>query len=74
MSLLLDRFGGAFRSALLQAEEREQVLEAIRASLEDTVSERTPALTVALEDVQRRADEQAALLLKICSSATSSGR
>ncbi len=62
VSLLLDRFGGAFRSALLQSEEREQALEAIRASLEDTVSERTSALTVALEDVQRRADEQAALL------------
>lgn len=62
ISLLLDRFGEAFRGALYQAQDREKALEAIRGSLEVEVSERTSALASALEDVQRRADAQAALL------------
>jgi rsbT co-antagonist protein RsbR len=62
ISLLLDRFGGAFRGALYQAQDREKALEAVRESLEVEVSERTAALASALEEAQRRADEQAALL------------
>jgi anti-anti-sigma regulatory factor len=62
VALLLDRFGGAFRSSLLQALAREAELEVIRGTLETTVSERTAALEQALNDIRRQAAEQAALL------------
>jgi rsbT co-antagonist protein RsbR len=62
ITLLFDRFGGAFSGALRQALEREKALELIRGSLETIVGERTAALATALEETQRRADAQAALL------------
>jgi rsbT co-antagonist protein RsbR len=64
-SLLLDRFSGALRGALSEALERENELQAIRGSLEATVSERTAELATALQDTQRRAAEQALLLEEI---------
>ena len=62
VTLLLDRFGGALRVALTTALDREDQLKDIRASLEETVAERTSALQTALNDVQARAEEQARLL------------
>jgi rsbT co-antagonist protein RsbR len=64
-TLLLDRFSTALRNALSQALEREHELEATRASLEATVSERTAELATALEETRRRADDQARLLVEI---------
>jgi rsbT co-antagonist protein RsbR len=64
-SLLLDRFSGALRGALGEALEREDELEAIRGSLEATVSERTAELATALQEAQRRSAEQALLLGEI---------
>jgi len=65
LTILLDRFGGALRVALTRALEREEELRAIRASLEETVTERTSALQTALRDVQARAAEQAKLFEEI---------
>lgn len=64
-TLLLDRFSGALRGALDAAIERESELQAIRGSLEATVSERTAELAAALQEAQRRSDEQAGLLEEI---------
>jgi rsbT co-antagonist protein RsbR len=62
LTVLLDRFGGALRAALATSLERENELKGIRASLEQTVNERTSDLQMALADVQQRAEEQARLL------------
>jgi rsbT co-antagonist protein RsbR len=62
LTVLLDRFGGALRDALATSLEREDELKNIRASLEQTISERTAALQAALSDVQARAEEQARLI------------
>jgi anti-anti-sigma regulatory factor len=62
LTVLLDRFGGALRDALATSLEREDELKGIRASLEQTVNERTMDLQKALADVQQRAEEQARLL------------
>ena len=65
LTVLLDRFGGALRDALATSLEREDELKSIRASLEQTVDERTSALQTALNDVQSRAAAQARLLEEI---------
>jgi rsbT co-antagonist protein RsbR len=65
LTILLDRFGGALRVALITSLEREEELNGIRASLEQTVAERTSALQTALDDVQTRAEEQARLFDEI---------
>jgi anti-anti-sigma regulatory factor len=65
LTVLLDRFGGALRDALNTAFEREEELVGIRASLEQTVAERTAALQTALNDVQARAAEQQRLFDEI---------
>jgi anti-anti-sigma regulatory factor len=62
LTVLLDRFGGALRDALDTSLEREDQLNSIRDSLEQTINERTAALQAALNDVQARAEEQARLL------------
>jgi rsbT co-antagonist protein RsbR len=62
LTVLLDRFGGALRDALATSLERENELKAIRASLEQTVNQRTSDLQMALADVQQRAEVQARLL------------
>ena len=62
LTVLLDRFGGALRATLATSLEREDELKSIRASLEQTVNERTAALQAALDDVQARAEEQARLI------------
>lgn len=64
-TLLLDRFSGALRSALSAALEREEELRTIRGTLEATVGERTAELGAALEEAQRRAEQQASLLDEI---------
>jgi rsbT co-antagonist protein RsbR len=65
LTVLLNRFGGALRDALATSLERENDLTRMRASLEQTVNERTSALQVALDDVQSRAAAQARLLEEI---------
>ncbi len=65
VTLLLDRFGGTFRTALTNSLEREADLERSRASLEGVVAERTALLQTALDEVQTRALEQADLLARI---------
>jgi rsbT co-antagonist protein RsbR len=65
LTVLLDRFGGALRDALATSLERENELKSIRASLEQTVGERTSALQTALDDVQSRAAAQARLLEEV---------
>jgi rsbT co-antagonist protein RsbR len=65
VTLLLDRFGGTFRTALINSLEREADLERTRASLEGIVAERTVLLQTALDEVQARASEQAELLARI---------
>jgi anti-anti-sigma regulatory factor len=62
LTVLLDRFGGALRDALATSLEREDELKGIRASLEQTVNQRTSDLQMALADVQQRAEVQAHLL------------
>ncbi|NTW02961.1 MAG: hypothetical protein HGA19_17040, partial [Oscillochloris sp.] len=64
-TLLLDRFGGVLRTALLESLQREAELGDIRASLELTVTHRTQELQSALGDVQLRAEQQANLLNEI---------
>ncbi len=65
LTVLFDRFGGALRLALTRALAREEELHSIRASLEETVTERTSALQTALTEVQTRAAEQTGLLAEI---------
>jgi hypothetical protein len=65
LTVLFDRFGGALRLALTRALAREEELLSIRASLEETVTERTSALQTALNEVQTRAEEQTGLLVEI---------
>jgi rsbT co-antagonist protein RsbR len=65
VTLLLDRFGNALREALATSLAREEELHGIRASLEESVAERTAALQTALAEVQARAEEQAHLLAEI---------
>jgi anti-anti-sigma regulatory factor len=64
-TVLLDRFGSALREALNGSLEREDELNGIRASLENTVSERTAELQSALSDVRAQAAEQQHLLAEI---------
>ncbi len=54
LSLFLDLFGSSLRDALSTTQAREQELERLRASLEDTVRERTASLQQALEDGEQR--------------------
>ena len=52
--LFLDRFGDSLRQALASALSREHELEQLRASLEQTVAERTASLQQALAEVEQR--------------------
>lgn len=61
-SLLLERFGNSLREALNQSLHREAELQAIRVSLESTVSERTAELQEALNEAKERSVVQARLL------------
>ena len=54
LGLFLDRFGSSLRDALSIAQAREQDLERLRASLEDTVRGRTAELQQALEEGEQR--------------------
>ncbi|HYF65639.1 MAG TPA: response regulator, partial [Herpetosiphonaceae bacterium] len=57
--IILDRFGGSLRTALLATLAREAELEQLRAGLEETVAARTAALTRALaaaEEARAAAD------------------
>jgi rsbT co-antagonist protein RsbR len=65
LTVLLDRFGGALRDALATSLERENELQLVHASLEQTIAERTSALQTALNDVESRAAAQARLLAEI---------
>jgi rsbT co-antagonist protein RsbR len=53
-SLFLDLFGASLRDALSIAKAREQELERLRASLEDTIRERTASLQQALQEGEQR--------------------
>lgn len=64
-SLLLDRIGGALRMALSDSQQREAELQAIRGSLETTVSKRTAELASALTESRQQSAEQARLLEEI---------
>ncbi|HET9222638.1 MAG TPA: STAS domain-containing protein [Roseiflexaceae bacterium] len=65
LSLFLDRFGGGFREALAAAAAREQELEHLRQSLEETVAERTARMEQALRDTEARSEEQGRLLMEL---------
>jgi rsbT co-antagonist protein RsbR len=54
LAVFLDRFGTTLREALETSRAREKELDAIRASLETTVSDRTARLQQALQDVEQR--------------------
>src|SRR5262245_8472772 len=54
LSLFLDRFGTSLRDALIAAISRERELEALQASLEATVAERTASLQMAITEVEQR--------------------
>jgi anti-anti-sigma factor len=54
LGLCLDRFGSSLRTALTDMMARERELERLRASLEETVDQRTTSLRQALEDVEQR--------------------
>jgi rsbT co-antagonist protein RsbR len=54
LSLFLDRFGTSLRNALATTQAREQELEKLRASLEQTVAERTISLQQALQEGEQR--------------------
>lgn len=54
LSLFLDLFGSSLRDALGTTQAREQELEGLRASLEDTIRERTASLQQALDDGEQR--------------------
>ncbi|MGC9040239.1 MAG: STAS domain-containing protein, partial [Roseiflexus sp.] len=52
ISLFLDQFGSALHEALNQAHERERELEALRASLEQQVAERTASLQQTINELR----------------------
>ncbi len=52
IGLILDRFGGVLQEALNQAHERERELETLRASLEQTVAERTASLQQTIAELR----------------------
>ncbi len=54
LSLFLDRFGTSLRDALTTTQAREQELEKLRASLENTVAARTISLQQALQAGEQR--------------------
>ncbi len=54
LGLCLDRFGSSLRTALTNMTAREQELEQLRATLEETVDQRTASLQQALQDVAQR--------------------
>jgi rsbT co-antagonist protein RsbR len=54
LGLFLDRFGASLKEALVAAMSRERELEALQASLEATVAERTASLREALTEVEQR--------------------
>ncbi len=54
IAFMLDRFGSSLRDALISAQTRERELEALRASLERTVSERTALLQAAVAQSEER--------------------
>jgi len=56
VSLFLDRFGGLLRQSLEQARAREAELEALRASLERTVAERTAVLQQKVDELRTAHD------------------
>lgn len=56
VSLFLDRFGGLLRQSLEQAQAREAELEALRASLERTVEERTAVLQQKVDELRTAHD------------------
>jgi rsbT co-antagonist protein RsbR len=62
VTVLLDRFGGALRNALISSLAREAELKIIRASLETTVADRTVALQMALSETHAHAEQQARLI------------
>jgi anti-anti-sigma regulatory factor len=63
LGLFLDRFGTSLRNALSATQAREQELERLRASLENTVAERTFSLQQALAEGAQR-EERLALALE----------
>jgi anti-anti-sigma regulatory factor len=65
LTVLVDQFGSSLRTALRLAIEREEELDHIAGELEHLVEARTAALRSALEDVEGRAAQQAALLGEI---------
>jgi anti-anti-sigma factor len=54
LGLCLDRFGSSLRTALTDMMARERELEHLRATLEETVDQRTASLQQALQDVAQR--------------------
>ena len=56
LTLILDRFSGLLRQALEQAHAREAELEALRASLERTVAERTAVLQQKVDELRTAHD------------------
>jgi rsbT co-antagonist protein RsbR len=65
IGFLLDRFGTSLREAFASSKTREQELEALRFSLEQTVAERTASLQLELEHGERREQELAATLKEL---------
>jgi rsbT co-antagonist protein RsbR len=63
IGFLLDRFGTSLREALQSMKTREHELELLRASLEQTVTERTASLQFALDQGEQR-EEQLAIALQ----------
>ncbi len=56
LTLILDRFSGLLRQALEQAHAREAELDALRASLERTVAERTAVLQQKVDELRTAHD------------------
>jgi rsbT co-antagonist protein RsbR len=54
LAFILDRFGTSLRSALESTRKREQELELLRASLEETVAERTASLQAEITRSEQR--------------------
>jgi rsbT co-antagonist protein RsbR len=65
VAVLIDRFGKAFRETLASAHAREQELQSLSVTLEQTVAERTGALQESLRESEARAAEQAKLLATV---------
>ncbi len=61
IGLILDRFGGVLQEALKRAYDRERDLETLRASLEQTVAERTASLQRTIDDLSKARDTVRAL-------------